>query len=87
MIFSLRKFFKDNKYKKVNANSVNQDKWVNLNNEVANATLYPLAHSWYNGDNIVGKSKGFMPYVGGVANYKKICDEKVSNNYEGFEFS
>ena len=48
---------------------------------------YPLAHSWYNGDNIVGKSKGFMPYVGGVANYKKICDEKVSNNYEGFEFS
>ena len=78
---------KDNKYKKVNANSVNQDKWVNHNNEVANATLYPLAHSWYNGDNIVGKSKGFMPYVGGVANYKKICDEKVSNNYEGFEFS
>ena len=78
---------KDNKYKKVNANSINQDKWVNHNNEVANATLYPLAHSWYNGDNIVGKSKGFMPYVGGVANYKKICDEKVSNNYEGFEFS
>ena len=43
---------KDNKYKKVNANSVNQDKWVNHNNEVANATLYPLAHSWYNGDNL-----------------------------------
>ena len=53
---------------------------------MANATLYPLAHSWYNGDNIVGKSRNFMPYVGGVANYKNICDEKVKNDYEGFEF-
>ena len=40
----------------------------------ANAILYPLAHSWYNGDNIVGKSRNFMPYVGGVENYKNICD-------------
>ena len=78
---------KGNNYSKVNANSKNQDQWVAHNNEVANATLYPLAHSWYNGDNIAGKSKGFMPYVGGVANYKNICDEKVQNNYEGFEFS
>ena len=78
---------KGNNYNQVNANSENQDEWVNHNNEVANATLYPLAHSWYNGDNIVGKKKGFMPYVGGVANYKNICDEKVRNNYEGFEFS
>ena len=78
---------KGNNYNQVNANSDNQDEWVKHNNEVANATLYPLAHSWYNGDNIVGKKKGFMPYVGGVANYKNICDEKVRNNYEGFEFS
>ena len=68
---------KGNNYNQVNANSENQDEWVNHNNEVANATLYPLAHSWYNGDNIVGKKKGFMPYVGGVANYKNICDEKA----------
>ena len=78
---------KGNNYNEVNAKSKNQDQWVTHNNEVANATLYPLAHSWYNGDNIAGKSKGFMPYVGGVANYKNICDEKVQNNYEGFEFS
>ena len=78
---------KNNKYYQVNANKSKQEEWVNHNNEVANATLYPLAHSWYNGDNIAGKTRNFMPYVGGVANYKNICDEKIKNNYEGFEFS
>ena len=78
---------KNNKYYQVNANKNKQEEWVNHNNEVANATLYPLAHSWYNGDNIAGKTRNFMPYVGGVANYKNICDEKIKNNYEGFEFS
>ena len=75
-----------NNYNTVSANLNSQNEWVNHNNEVANSTLYPLAHSWYNGDNIVGKSRNFMPYVGGVANYKNICDEKINNNYEGFEF-
>ena len=78
---------RNNKYYQVNANKNKQEEWVNHNNEVANATLYPLAHSWYNGDNIAGKTRNFMPYVGGVANYKNICDEKIKNNYEGFEFS
>ena len=77
---------KNNKYLQVTANNDKQDEWVNHNNEVANSTLYPLAHSWYNGDNIVGKTRNFMPYVGGVANYKNICDEKIKNDYEGFEF-
>jgi len=76
----------NNNFKTVSANVNSQDDWVNHNNDVANATLYPLAHSWYNGDNIVGKSRNFMPYVGGVKNYKNICDEKIKNNYEGFEF-
>jgi len=77
---------KNNKYLQVNANKDKQDEWVKHNNEVANATLYPLAHSWYNGDNILGKTRNFMPYVGGVANYKNICDQKIKNDYEGFEF-
>ena len=67
-----------NNFNTVSANLNSQNEWVNHNNEVANSTLYPLAHSWYNGDNIVGKSRNFMPYVGGVANYKNICDEKIN---------
>tara|TARA_B110000483_G_scaffold37541_1_gene46222 strand:- start:3656 stop:5257 length:1602 start_codon:yes stop_codon:yes gene_type:complete len=86
-IHSLINHKKVNKYKTITAKTKNQDEWVNHNNEVAHSTLYPLAHSWYNGDNIVGKTRNFMPYVGGVANYKKICDEIVKDNYKGFEFS
>jgi cyclohexanone monooxygenase len=78
---------KDNNYSAVYAKRKNQDEWVKHNNDVAHSTLYPLAHSWYNGDNIVGKKRNFMPYVGGVANYKNICDEIIESDYKGFEFS
>jgi len=52
--------------------------------EVANATLYPLARSWYTGANIPGKPRIFMPYVGGVGTYRKHCDAIAARNYEGF---
>jgi len=58
--------------------------WVQHVNDVANSTLYPLANSWYVGANIPGKPRVFMPYVGGVKNYKKKCDEVAANDYEGF---
>ena len=56
-------------------------------NEVANSTLYPQANSWYVGANIPGKPRIFMPYVGGVEAYKKICDEVVEKGYEGITLS
>ena len=51
---------------------------------MANATLYPLARSWYTGANIPGKPRIFMPYVGGVGAYRKKCDDIAARNYEGF---
>ena len=86
-IHSLISHKKINNYNTITAQAKNQDDWVNHNNEVAHRTLYPLAHSWYNGDNIVGKTRNFMPYVGGVANYKNICDDIIKDNFKGFEFS
>ena len=61
-----------------------QDDWVDHVREVADATLYPQANSWYMGANIPGKPRVFMPYVGGVHNYKKKCEEVANNGYEGF---
>lgn len=61
-----------------------QEDWVNHVREVADATLYPQANSWYMGANIPGKPRVFMPYVGGVHTYKKACDEVVARGYEGF---
>ena len=62
-----------------------EDKWVDHVNEVAAATLYPQANSWYMGANIPGKPRIFMPYIGGVGVYRKICDEVAAKGYEGFE--
>ena len=62
-------------------------KWIEHVNEVANSTLYPQANSWYVGANIPGKPRIFMPYVGGVEAYKKICDEVVAKGYEGIQLA
>ncbi len=59
--------------------------WVEHVQDVANATLYPLANSWYTGANIPGKTRVFMPYVGGVHQYKRHCDAIAKNGYEGFQ--
>ena len=42
------------------------------------------ANSWYNGANIPGKPRVFMPYIGGVGEYRKICDGVAAAGYEGF---
>ena len=47
-------------------------------------TLYVKANSWYVGANVPGKSRVFMPYVGGMKVYRDRCDEIVANGYEGF---
>jgi cyclohexanone monooxygenase len=61
-----------------------QEAWVAHVNEAAAATLFPLAKSWYLGDNIPGKPRVFMPYVAGVGAYRRKCEEVVANGYDGF---
>ena len=64
------------------------DRWVEHVNEAANATLLPQAgHSWYLGANVPGKPRVFMPYAGGMARYREICDDVAAKGYEGFALS
>lgn len=68
----------------VEAQSSAQVKWVEHVNEVANYTLYPHAASWYLGANVPGKTRVFMPYVGGVGAYRQRCEQVAAAGYEGF---
>lgn len=61
-----------------------QDNWVAHVNDVAHRTLYPQANSWYMGANVPGKTQVFMPYIGGVNVYRRICDEVAAEGYRGF---
>ncbi len=60
-------------------------KWGQHVNEAADATLLSKAkHSWYYGANVPGKPRVFMPYAGGMARYRRTCDEVAANGYTGF---
>ncbi|WP_281417388.1 flavin-containing monooxygenase [Plastoroseomonas hellenica] len=61
------------------------ERWVAQVNEAADATLLPqAASSWYLGANVPGKPRVFMPYTGGMAHYRSICDGVAARGYEGF---
>jgi len=64
-----------------------EEEWGRHVNDVANATLFPKAGSWYMGANVPGKPRMFMPYAGGVGGYREICDGVARDGYRGFQFS
>ena len=77
-------YLRDKKIRHIEAHDDAENEWVAHVNEVADATLYPRANSWYVGANIPGKPRVFMPYVAGLDKYRKICDEVAANDYRGF---
>ena len=69
---------------RIEATEEAEEDWVKHVSEVADETLFPQANSWYVGANIPGKTRVFMPYVGGMGPYRERCDEIAENGYEGF---
>jgi cation diffusion facilitator CzcD-associated flavoprotein CzcO len=63
-----------------------EDDWVEHVQDVAQGTPWtaPSCNSWYLGANIEGKARVFMPYVGGVAQYRATCAAVVEDGYRGF---
>ena len=59
-------------------------KWTEHVDQVASATLFVRANSWYLGSNVEGKKRVFMPYIGGFGNYRARCDQVAAHDYEGF---
>ena len=69
----------------VEADPAAEDGWVQRVNDYAGATLFPEANSWYLGANVPGKPRVFMPFVGGIALYRTLCNEVAADNYAGFD--
>ena len=64
------------------------ERWGEAVQASAEATLFPqAASSWYFGANVAGKPRAFLPYAGGMARYRAICDEVAAKGYEGFVIS
>jgi cyclohexanone monooxygenase len=77
-------YLRANAVSTIEATTQAQDDWVAHVNEVANRTLYPRAASWYMGANVAGKPRVFMPYIGGVGEYRRRCTEIAQAGYPGF---
>jgi cation diffusion facilitator CzcD-associated flavoprotein CzcO len=64
------------------------ESWGAAVQAAAEATLLPqAASSWYLGANVAGKPRVFMPYAGGMARYRAICDEVAAAGYQGFDLT
>lgn len=77
-------YLQENGYQSIEAAQEAEQRWVDHVNEVADATLFPQANSWYTGANVPGKPRLFMPYIGGMAVYREKCDEVAGQGYAGF---
>ncbi|MGD6741898.1 flavin-containing monooxygenase [Streptomyces sp. BH106] len=61
--------------------------WTEHVAETAEMTVLTSADSWYLGANVPGKPRVFMPYAGGVPEYRRRCAEVADRGYEGFILS
>src|SRR5690606_25679369 len=80
------RYMEANRFQRVDVEPEAETGWVAHVNEVANATLFPRAGSWYMGANVPGKPRVFMPYAAGVSPYREICERVAAAGYEGFRF-
>ncbi|KIW30392.1 uncharacterized protein PV07_06137 [Cladophialophora immunda] len=70
--------------RKIVANPDVEDQWAQDVWKLANATLLPTTKSWYMGDNIPGKPREPLIYLGGVGTYYKTINECAQEGYKGF---
>lgn len=86
-IVSLLKHMRDNKFSTANATAASETAWSENIWTIANKSLLPKTESWYMGDNIPGKTREPLIYLGGVPAYYKAINECATKSYDGFEFS
>jgi cyclohexanone monooxygenase len=60
--------------------------WGQHINDRVKETLYLSTDSYYNGAEVKGKPRVFMPYSGGVRGYRRILRQCATEAYSGFHF-
>ena len=69
---------------RIEATQEAEDQWGAQVQELAAATLFPQADSWYMGANVPGKPRVFLPYIGGFGTYRRLCADIAAQGYPGF---
>ncbi len=77
-------YLRRNGHARIEATTDAEVAWTAHNTELADATLFPQAESWYMGANIPGKPREILNYPGGLPLYLQKFQESADNGYAGF---
>ncbi|ORX97615.1 hypothetical protein BCR34DRAFT_496742 [Clohesyomyces aquaticus] len=83
-IVGLLDYMREKGLKRIEAKSESERKWKEDVLKFANATLLPQTKSWYMGDNVPGKVREPLIFLGGVPEYLRRLGECRDGGYEGF---
>lgn len=78
-------YMDEHQHATIEAEAEAQDEWFEQVGAAADRTLYTACDNWYQGSNIPGKPRGFVPYVDWPG-YVAICESMVADSYRGFAF-
>ncbi len=86
LVATCLEYLEDRGYASVEPTPEAESAWVEHVREVGDATLYPRAGSWYMASNSEGIPRVLLPYVGGVGEYRRLCDDVVRDGFRGLAF-
>ncbi|NMO04684.1 NAD(P)/FAD-dependent oxidoreductase [Gordonia sp. TBRC 11910] len=78
------RYLVDNDIDTIEPTAESETEWVETVRTLADATLFPLAKSFFMGANIPGKPISPLMYLGGSPTYRALCYEIAADNYRGF---
>lgn len=87
ILVQLIEHLRHNGYSRCESTTQADAAWAQLIDDIVQKSLFPLAKSWYMGDNIPGKKRESLNFTGGVPLYLEKCKESVDNGYAGFVMS
>jgi cation diffusion facilitator CzcD-associated flavoprotein CzcO len=73
-----------NDWKRVDADPAAQDAWTKSVTDTAAGTLQASAKSIFFGDNIPGKPRVYVAYIGSLPEFVQRLEDARDNDYEGF---
>ncbi|GKU09849.1 cyclopentanone -monooxygenase [Fusarium langsethiae] len=85
-VISMIKYMSKHKFHAVEACHDAENDWGATVRDIANASLLPTTKSWYMGDNIPGKPRECLTYLGGVPAYTASLRGCAESDFRGFQF-
>ena len=81
------KMIKEQDITRLEPTQESQDDWCKRMNEKWDASLFPMAKSWYQGSNIPGRKVEPLNWSGGMVEYVATLNRSLENDFQGWKKS